>query len=128
MNEELVQRVIPIIDKMEEGIAKGVEVLQRECPLLVEDILQWNMCVSLICFGMGIFVLLMMLPYTKRMWKWGFDEERYDEDGAKIVVVAISVAHTCIGVGIATSSLTWIQIWIAPRLFLLEYVSELVGK
>ena len=49
------------------------------------------------------------------------------DDGGSIVAVMLLSSATATIVGLLAFNLTWLQIWIAPKVWLLEYAARMVG-
>jgi hypothetical protein len=138
MNEEIKTKILEQVGDVaelgKEGLIKVVEVLQSECPLLAEEILRWEaMKIGGWCFFWSIVTVVCLVCVTKygcrsiKAERASELEKDENKDGLWVVPVYALVwmfgLSPIIGV---LANLTWLKIWIAPRLFLLEYVSELI--
>lgn len=127
LQEQILKQVGDVAEMTKEGIMKAVEVMQEQCPLLVEELLVWKMAMSLIFFvAFSLLTALAFFGITKT-WKeaskeGGFWDMNGDNFGTSLAVTVL-LSLPWIGV---FANLTWLKIWIAPRLFLLEYVSDLI--
>ena len=122
LQNQLVEQVGDIAEMTKEGIMKAVEVIQEQCPLLVNEILTWHFVQSLILFALGMFLLASFWLYAKKMWRYTIEKE----NEFWIVCVYITITQNLIGVVFVFTNLTWLKIAIAPRLFLMEYISTLI--
>jgi hypothetical protein len=130
LKQEVVNTIIPILDQTREGLAKAVDVLQEQFPLLVEEILTWNCIKSGTCCF--LFMMLMFLTSILSVWMWKIAKKEYDKDAADnkdtswIVLPCLIQAVLITPMAGVIYHHTWLQIWIAPRLFLLEYIGDLL--
>lgn len=129
IQSKIMEQIGDVAEMTKEGIMKAVEVMQEQCPLLVDELLRWEFAISLIIMSSFVAVGLLIALVAARLWKWARERESIVRcaDGDSyifpIIFSIISPIAICVGV---TTNLTWLKIWIAPRLFLLEYISELV--
>jgi hypothetical protein len=121
---KILEQLGDVAELGKQGIMKAVEVMQEQCPLLVEELLKWHMTVSLILFVVGVVILVTYAASIKKIYT-ALDKKCCSADTVGWTSVT-SIVSLVIGIGLVTTNLTWLKIWIAPRLFLLEYVSELV--
>lgn len=99
-------------------------------PDVIQQLLRWKMLESLVqmlggifMFGTAIFLVFSVKAYAKRN-KWLFSDE--DSEGAAVgqgvIYVAVHVfaivAFICM---MSEFDLTWLQIWVAPKVYLIEY-------
>ena len=90
-----------------------------EAPIVVEQLLAWNYTISMIWFCLAIIVVVFgtIVGYVL--------EKTCNEEGVTVFLFAIcSIVGffiCCTGNG-----LTWLQIAIAPKLYLLEYAADLI--
>ncbi len=123
----------------------ALDFLATEIPDVIQQLLVWHAVESFIWFFLG--VLLLASPWFV-YWKWGgrgepsesyYGEARYvetlthnrlgevDWDGMGALVLGGAVATTA-GLLTTMSSLEWLQILVAPKLYLLEYARVLVTR
>ena len=114
-----------------------------EIPDVIQQLLVWHAIESFIWFFIG--VLLLAAPWIV-YWRWGgrgeptepkYGEARYKEtlthnrlgevdgDGMGPLVLG-GVVATLAGFALALNNLEWLQILVAPKLYLLEYARVLL--
>jgi hypothetical protein len=129
MNEaiktKLLEQFSNVAEITKEGVMKAVEVVQEQCPMLVEELLRWEFAISLINCLCGVGVLCGYHLYRKPWWKEVKEDSFNDPDVFTPFFIA-SFVHNIFGFLLVALNLTWLKIWIAPRLFLLEYISDLI--
>lgn len=136
MNEQLQQALTVIINKTMNGVDAGVNFLSAEIPEVIHQLLIWKMVESLAAFIAGVLLIIgtawFLYKHTRQVKvdqyrmkpTWILDGSGEVHPG--IIGVAIGSMFT-IGFGIdGVTNLTWLQICLAPKLFLVEYAASLV--
>ena len=120
-----------MINGLLEYAHKAADFSAEQIPLVVEEVLAWNFWLSLVKFVVHVGVttgLVACLPKMMKQWvKWG---ELYGSADAllavKTVIFSVLAFVTFMTSLIEGFNLDWLQITIAPRIWLIEYASELV--
>lgn len=113
-----------LIDNATEKGPKLIEWLYQQSPDLINQLLLWHGVSSLVEFitCLSIIIAIPIGIYKVISSTWNSD----DED---VVIVGIIGSLVASGMWVAASvniNLTWLQIYIAPKLYMLEYVANLV--
>ncbi len=118
---------LPDPNTIKGGLAEVVETIQREAPLVVQELINWtivyNLCwfvMSAICF-IVVFVLL-----KKYLWKWAVKWNDESEGWSIFLGVAVPILLMIVCGLVFVEHFTWLKPLIAPRLFLLEYFANMV--
>lgn len=125
MDPNLTNKLIEIADKTQGSLAAAVDAMLKEAPNVVHDVLVWEAAHSFIYCLVLCIPLVVALRYIKAVWRWGKSEFEYSAGLSYI----FCVFYTLLPIGVLlwiNSELTWLQIIIAPRAFLLEYVQRLL--
>ncbi len=123
MNESLQNQLVLIIDQTKDGLAKAVEVLCEQFPLLVREVLWWEGVHSFVYFLFFVVVTVLCFLLYKPLARFG-RETIYKGESC---VLRVCVALTQITLVFAVFyNLTWLKCMIAPRLFLIEYIQRFV--
>jgi hypothetical protein len=122
-----------------EGIKKTgtelVDALYQQAPEVINQLLVWHGVDSIINFVFGIFLVFGMplitckiisKLYTKfkvNEWKKGETVDFW----APSLIIGIVCNIACILIGsLVCMNLKWLKIWLAPKVYLLEYLATLV--
>lgn len=129
MNDDLQKALAEILKKTTQGVEAGVGFLQRELPDVVQQILIWHGVNSAIFFVLGLAILAYCPWKSKKLWDKGTEVENANKhacvDGY-IYGVLTCWFLSAVGLVIVFTNLTWLQILIAPKLYLIEYAASLV--
>lgn len=133
MNEQLQTALAAAINKAGQGVEAGVSFLQSELPDVINQLLTWKLVSSLIYMGTTIAAILVATVLLKKGFQLAA-RQRNEEDGrighdsgfwltfwvgvATFVVALILLA-------MVLNSFKWLQILIAPKLYLIEYAASL---
>lgn len=126
MDEELKAQIIPIIENTKEGLAKAVDFLCEQSPILVKEILWWHGIRSAILFIVLLAAFVYLCAKTKKVFGWLSDQRDPD-----IPLAELGMGTYCVGTFMACptlliANLTWLKILVAPRLFLLEFMKDAI--
>jgi hypothetical protein len=134
----LEQSLVAIINKASEGVDTGVSFLSVQLPDVVHQLLTWKMLESVSYNLLAIVLIVLMIKSFKYIGKGDRIHGEYcnyyketlthnhdgDTDGRIVIttsgylLISASALHYL--------NLTWLQIWVAPKIFLIEYASSLV--
>lgn len=125
MNEQTTQLINDILQK---GI-KAAEVTGNfaieQTPEVIQQLLAWKFTLSLMSFLLGVAIFIAAPIITHKVWHKS--RRYYKEQNSYEDLTPLSLLILVVGmVGIIFIDLTWLKIWIAPKLFLLEYAASLV--
>ncbi|MFX0095569.1 MAG: hypothetical protein ACFFBD_27780 [Candidatus Hodarchaeota archaeon] len=140
--KEVAQTALPHVDqlasKLLEYLQSGMNIAQEQAPLFVNEILKWGMFENLVWSFIWILPLIVYIFTVKSFWKnvrshisnsnW-YPSQKEKED-ARISFTCLNIIILVALFGITTHSLTYLaaafKTIIAPRLYLIEYLSNLV--
>ena len=145
MNEQAQQALVDMLERALSGVDSAVEFSQAEIPYVVEQLLMWHIVESALSCAAAFFVALCSFllsrkgaasqasareaykngeQWTRRTSGFEVTSTSYD---FKASGVAFYVPATLLAVvSPFLISTTWLQIIIAPKLYLLEYAASLV--
>lgn len=106
---------------------KTIDFLSQEIPEVITQLLIWHGIKSGICFIVGwsllIIPLYMYINMARKRWsEWSDDDAfAYCSYGAVGYLFTLLLVNAGID-----PNLNWLQIWITPKLYLLEYAKDLI--
>ena len=136
MNEQLQQAVASLITASLAAFDTGVNFLSEQIPDVVQQLLLWKAIESFAhFFFFGICVLLVVAWWINKQikfWSTPIPDHynrtvpRISGDSGPLVMCNLFLIFP-IWIGIANvANWTWIQIWLAPKVFLIEYSKVLL--
>lgn len=117
MSNKLESVLIDAIQKTQAGIGEAVDFAVTQAPDVIHQLLLWKTIQSL-----ALFIPMAMLSLFFFGWLiYGIKKEKDYCEGYFFLVVGFFTA-ACI----ACTELDWLKIWIAPKLYLVEYAAAMV--
>ena len=126
MNEQTQQALAELLQKAVNGVDSITAFSQAQLPEVINQLLMWNFVSSLLTQVGCIAYLIGFSLVAKRVFQYCKDNR--DGDSVIFVVLGLIFAWMVALVAIATffDNFVWIKIWLAPKLYLLEYASQLL--
>lgn len=123
MGEQLETALVEILNEAAATATGAKEFVLAEAPEVVEQLLMWHATEALIFFSLG----LALCAYGVALVQKGLKLEASEgfEDGIPHFICGVPVGG--FGVAFIGANLHWLQIWIAPKLYVLEYAARLAG-
>lgn len=119
-------------EQLQEKIVSIVDALQRECPEVINELLWWHAVSNLFWIAVSLAIVVTYCFYSKRLWRlckevWAKEENATANDIIKAGVIAVSTA-ACASAVLTVLDMGSVvaQILITPRVFLLEYMADLL--
>lgn len=126
MNTELQQAVTQLVNKALSGADAGVDFLNQQLPDYILQLLLWHGVHYFILFLIGTIGVIAAVTADIRVFEY-YKEKDSDEfvvmyfvfgSVIRILVWAVLI-DMCL-------NLTWLQVWLAPKVWLVEYAANLV--
>jgi len=146
MNEELSKALAELLNKANNGIDAAGNFLEAELPEVISQLLMWHGVYNfVIMFWTPIYITLMyqtVKPFlnspiteeetkTNRFFDWyDYGKEPRLSDSPVVMIRLVFLFFFGIGgaaMSIKSLNLEWLQIWIAPKVWLLEYAARLAS-
>lgn len=127
----LEQALVKSIEGIQKTGTQLVDALYQQAPEVVEQLLMWHGIESLIQFIVGILCLSFIFVHYKiacRIYEKNGVSEWDDSFYYWLLTVfsGILVSVLSFGAMIDLINLKWLKIWLAPKVYLLEYLADLV--
>lgn len=126
MNENMQNALAEIIRNSMTALESAKNFLVAEIPDVIHQLLLWKFTTSLIAFtasiifGLVIPIIVGVVAFKReRQFK-----DTYSEGMAYTIGIFASLLSLFIA--FLLFNLTWLQIWIAPKIFLIEYAAKLI--
>ncbi|MDP1297891.1 hypothetical protein Q6301_20160 [Klebsiella quasipneumoniae] len=148
MNEQANKILVELLQKASNGIDTAVTFSQAQIPDVIHQLLVWNFTKSLVCTLLMVltipFVVKFAMAMFRRQQDGVFDNEGYSWDRGRpkfkptliwqedgdlsplTVIFGFAIGLYCLILLLAIFDMTWLKIWLAPKLYLIEYAASLV--
>jgi len=122
LDEQLQKAMVEVLTKAIESTDKAAHFLASELPDVAQEVLKYYFVYSFFwCFVGGIVILIpiaMLYVNYKNEWKKG---------GMVVLNIVVGIIGGTMGMIIISENLDWLKIWLAPKLYIIEYVSSLAS-
>ena len=127
MNEQLQEALAKLLSNANNSIDTAGEFLASELPDVIQQLLMWYGVYNAVICMIGVILLPMMVYVDFRVGnkikEFGINSDAF--------VIGYCTAGTIVRLlylfPISMLNLTWLQIWLAPKVWVLEYASKLAG-
>lgn len=121
MNEQLQNALAKLLTSLMSSIQDGAMFAQEQLPEVLDQLLTYKLVRSL---GISCVLLAFGLIYTWKVLPKFWKAAREGFDGSEVIVIFVTALIYTV-VGIALFNAAWIQILIAPKVYLIEYAASL---
>lgn len=130
MNEELKNKANEVLLQLLNKATEVGEAAVAEIPLVVQELLTWKFATSLALFLFWLFVAIAAWYGVYRFFKWGLSKDDHGRSNIynkhmEEFAILLPLIAACLTPWFLVCH-TWIKIWLAPRVYLLEYAASLV--
>ena len=128
MNENLSNALANILTSAQESVEKATSFLSAQIPDVVHQLLLWKFTESLISFSICLlwifFMVVLCIYIIRKILKSNLSMDNKTNSAGMTFMgyIIFSIPAFC------NISLTWLKIWPAPKLYLLEYAASLIHK
>ena len=140
MNEQLQTELAKIVTKINNGTDSAWGFLQDQTPGVIQQLLVWHGVKSFIGFCLAVIFIITGFIITSKLFAYSKvlsakSKEGYSESGYGYYDPTPFVAMWAVPLGICIAAVplsifenpTWLQIWFAPKVWILEYIKTLAS-
>lgn len=125
MQPEIQEKLTSILTWVEETAKTAGDFVVEQTPLYIQELLAWNFWYSLIWAVLGIICLSIGLFSVRQLYKNRAEIINSNDDFPSSALWGFpSFLGIIIGITIFLHNLDWLQITVAPRVWLVEYVGS----
>ena len=138
MNENLEAAVAKLINKSLEGMGQASEFIVSETPEVIQQLMTWYMVKSALLCAIGVILFFLTIHIFKKYsgvgekcnnepskHKWTLTNDDYGDLSIHAIFSAVTLLML-IFTFISMINIEWLQIIIAPKVWLIEYAADLV--
>lgn len=123
-----------LIDKVSSGVDQATSFLAAQIPDVIHQLLVYNLVISALLWGFFLFAAIALPIVWWKIKTWAFSEKNRNRrgdmtDGAGVAMVLSSIGGAlleAVVIGNFFSHFDWLEIWLAPKIWLIEYAANLV--
>lgn len=124
MNDELKTRATEALLKLLSGAENGSDFIAGEMPSILEQLLLWKLVESAIPSAFLIASMIGLLILTSSTNEWIDDVSECLTRKGVLCVLGTSISTITGIISLTCINLDWLQILLAPTVYLLEYAAE----
>ena len=128
MNQEMEKAVIELIKGAVANAEQAKQFILSETPEFVQQLLLWKAMTSVLLCLIGVALAALAVWY-RRNTKGLLEEAESESEKSNISFVRTLVlcGIVFLSVFVVFENMEWLQIWIAPKVYLVEYAASLAG-
>jgi hypothetical protein len=140
MNEQLQNAVATILERAITGIDSSVDFMQAELPEVIEQLLMWYAVKGVILIFIGLLLIIPFIIVMKKIESKDIHSATCDSfwvthyrhcenslgAGAMVLSILTGVVSLFGFIMVLVNIMEPIQIWIAPKIWLMEYAASIV--
>lgn len=126
MSEQTDKVVASLIQKAMEGVDQAVDFSKAQLPDVIEQLIHWKMAAySLRIFTCAVIAIAMCFAFKKAyQWHEGYEKEAAGFFGMMFSAMIFMASFVVLSGNIGDL----IQLWLAPKVWLIEYAAQLMIK
>ena len=129
MNDQLQKVLADIITRVTSGADAAIQFGKEQIPEVLKQLLIWNFTFSFLIWfsATAIIIGYVVWMLTKfRWWQANKSKTTVSQDNTYGLITSLGGIATFIMIFVFWCNLDWLKIWVAPKLYLLEYAASLI--
>lgn len=126
MNEQLQKSLATILEKATNGVEAGVSFLSAEIPDVAHQLLAWKMAESLLVSLVFALIIAGSFVILFKVFKAERGNILHLEEMGIPAVFSSAITSMFSFFPLAENAKSALQIWLAPKIYLIEYAASLV--
>lgn len=129
MNDQLQKVLADIITRVTSGADAAIQFGKEQIPEVLKQLLIWNFTFSFLIWFSATAIIIGYIIWMFTKFRWWFKNQRSTTTEMDAAITAITVVWgivTFIMIFVFWCNLDWLKIWVAPKLYLLEYAASLI--
>lgn len=128
MDEDVKQRLLKMLDALEDSVSNGADWTAEQAPLVVQEYLNWTFWNEMFCAGVCLLILVLSAAgaayVLKRVLRVSSDK---DKASSFTMILCVYCIFATFPFAIGTKSVhTAVKVKLAPRVVVLEKVQKLI--
>lgn len=129
MNDQLQKVLADIITRVTSGADAAIQFGKEQIPEVLKQLLVWNFTFSFLIWFSATAIIVGYVIWMLTKFRWWFKNQRSTTTELDAAVITITVVWGFISfimTFVFWCNLDWLKIWVAPKLYLLEYAASLI--
>lgn len=129
MNDQFQKVLADIITRVTSGTDAAIQFGKEQIPEVLKQLLVWNFTYSLLLWVISLSIIVGYLWWMCVKWKWWMNNKATTStstDNLYSIITFIWTILAFISLIMFFTNFDWLKIWVAPKLYLLEYSASLI--
>lgn len=129
MNDQLQKVLADIITRVTSGADAAIQFGKEQIPEVLKQLLIWNFTFSFLIWFSATAIIVGYIIWMLTKFRWWFKNQRSTTTELDAAITAVTIIWgiiTFIMIFVFWCNLDWLKIWVAPKLYLLEYAASLI--
>lgn len=126
MNEQLSNAIATLVQSSLKAFETGASFMAAELPDVVHQLLVWHMVYSSVMCAGGVVLLFFAIKLDMKVYHMAKGTDDMDALVLGWGLLGTLMRLIAYGIPLSMLNLTWLKIWVAPKIFLIEYAASLV--
>lgn len=124
MNEELQQALTQFLTASLNAVEKGATIAGEQIPLILQEIVQWQVCRSIVGVIGLLLLIAVMLYFCRFFYVKNEPKTHYSEAGVISFFLGVGALACVVPLGVVLFDLT--KALVAPSLVIIEYLKGML--
>lgn len=132
MSNNIENALVTLINKAVQGVETATELLVTEIPDVIQQLLMWHFAKSLMLWlffllsiPLSIYVVFKAFKDYKVEGSWAYHE--YHMSFTATILTLLFSVHLIVSLTQIFIRIDWLMIWLAPKVWMIEYAAKLVN-
>lgn len=129
MNDQLQKVLADIITRVTSGADAAIQFGKEQIPEVLKQLLVWNFTLSFMIWFSATAIIVGYAIWMATKFRWWLKNQHVttsEQDSMYAIIFVIWGFISFVMVFVFWCNLDWLKIWIAPKLYLLEYAASLI--
>jgi hypothetical protein len=125
MNEKIQNQLTSLLEWAESATKTGANFVAEQTPLYISELLAYNFWLSLSYFVISVLLIVISCVGIYKFLIYSIKQKDLENNMPFVMLFLIPVAIAVEGMRVNQE---WIKIYLAPRLFVVDYLREELNK
>lgn len=127
MNEETQTALAKLLQQITNGIDTAAAFSAEQLPVVIQELLTWNLVSSLMIQIVSLIYMVLFVVYVPKLVSYGCSHKCPTSNEPFVFIgTAVAVVMVIVAMVQFFHNFDWIKIWVAPKLYLLDYATSIV--
>lgn len=126
MNDQMKQELLAWLTSVRQLAEQGKDFVLQQAPMVVQEKITWGRATETLWAVAAFLVFAVSVYLAMKAWRWVFSIPADEQDGHAVAGIFASIPAVCLFFVFMSQLETALQVWLAPRLYIIDWVVGLV--